>query len=516
MTLKRSLIDLEVDADHLVSNEHKRRKFSSTVKAPLDEPKPNSCGSIPAQSLAESSHQQCAELERSIPTREKERKNQKTSPSSSATASIGGWLFDLPTTLEDFEDPETMRRSSPTKRARTASSEGEAPPSETGTKSTVGRDKKNSTYADSRCVPIMESRGSFMRNSSQGPPPDEHRRCMDFLTKEVTLPDDPFSEPQRLHQLLSLMATRSELGVCIDLHSRVVPSIELLALLHPGKFTDLVETHNLPWLEANIFYEKRPQPDRTIAYKSSVLNEVEHHRLSRASRETSFIARTGVMFPFFTCEVKCGKQALATANAANTNSMTVALRMIVDLHRLANNTDAVHRKYLGFSISHDHESIQMYGHYPEIDGDKTLYFRNPIKSYFWHSNPEQDFWTSYKFLWNVCDSFAPQHLKLIRAAIACLPEPLPPPIVPKPASNPQEIVDQSSDAPKPATPGTDHIFAKPELRPSGGITVEMLTQELRESKMRDERNQKQIEEMQRQMNRLLAMMTKTEQPSNEQ
>ena len=36
------------------------------------------------------------------------------------------------------------------------------------------------------------------------------------------------------------------------------------------------------------------------------------------------------------------------------------------------------REILAFSISHDHTSVRIYGHYPVIKGDKTTFYRHPI------------------------------------------------------------------------------------------------------------------------------------------
>ena len=73
-----------------------------------------------------------------------------------------------------------------------------------------------------------------------------------------------------------------------------------------------------------------------------------------------FAGREGTCFPFFTCEVKCGTQALDIGDRANTNSMTIVLRGVVELYRRAGRVMDVHRRILGFSISHDDKNVRIY------------------------------------------------------------------------------------------------------------------------------------------------------------
>jgi hypothetical protein len=55
--------------------------------------------------------------------------------------------------------------------------------------------------------------------------------------------------------------------------------------------------------------------------------------------------------------------------------MTIALRGIVDLYRRVSRASEVHRRALGFSISHDENGIRIYAHYPEIEGDETNFWQ---------------------------------------------------------------------------------------------------------------------------------------------
>jgi hypothetical protein len=79
-------------------------------------------------------------------------------------------------------------------------------------------------------------------------------------------------------------------------------------------------------------------------------------------------------FPFLTCKVKCGAAALDIANRQNAHSMTMLVRGVIKLFRLVKREKELHQEILGFSISHDHRTVRIYGHYLIIDGNKTTFY----------------------------------------------------------------------------------------------------------------------------------------------
>jgi hypothetical protein len=85
-------------------------------------------------------------------------------------------------------------------------------------------------------------------------------------------------------------------------------------------------------------------------------------------------------FRFLTCEVKCGTVALDVADKQNAHSMTMAVKGIVELFRLVKREPEVHRQILAFSISHDHRTVRIYGHYTK-DKSKALLNMHKIVKY---------------------------------------------------------------------------------------------------------------------------------------
>jgi hypothetical protein len=126
-------------------------------------------------------------------------------------------------------------------------------------------------------------------------------------------------------------------------------------------------------------------------------------------------------FPFPTCEVKCGAAALDITDRQNAHSMTMAVRGIVELFRLVKRETEVHQQILAFSISHDHTSVRIYGHYPVVDGNKTTFYHHPIHKFDFTALDGKERWTAYKFTKNVYNIWMSSHLKRICSAVDDLP-----------------------------------------------------------------------------------------------
>jgi hypothetical protein len=71
-----------------------------------------------------------------------------------------------------------------------------------------------------------------------------------------------------------------------------------------------------------------------------------------------------------------------------------SVRGTVELFRLVKRENELHREILAFSISHDHSTVRIYGHYALIDGSKTTFYRHLIKKFDFTSEEGKDKWTS--------------------------------------------------------------------------------------------------------------------------
>lgn len=99
--------------------------------------------------------------------------------------------------------------------------------------------------------------------------------------------------------------------------------------------------------------------------------------------------------------------------------MTLAVQGIVKLFREVHREQELHRRIVAFSISHDDSQVKVYGHYAEINGKTTKYYRHDIKGL--HFTNEEDRWSSYRFTKTIYTDWMPQHLRMICSAIDMLP-----------------------------------------------------------------------------------------------
>jgi hypothetical protein len=112
--------------------------------------------------------------------------------------------------------------------------------------------------------------------------------------------------------------------------------------------------------------------------------------------ETSFFMATySIYFPFLTCEAKCGTAVLDLADRQNAHSITMAVRAIVELFRLVKHEKELYREILAFSISHNHSSVRIYGHYPLVDGNNTTFYCYPIYKFDFTAMEGKEKWTAY-------------------------------------------------------------------------------------------------------------------------
>jgi hypothetical protein len=211
-----------------------------------------------------------------------------------------------------------------------------------------------------------------------------------------------------------------------DLSQLIVPSAQTLATYGATYLNPLIESVNEGWNSARPFYGPRPQPDYSVGFGRSAFTDDQLEKLKPFvgevpdSSTSYFMATWQIYFPFLTCEVKCGNLALDIADRQNAHSMTLAVRGIVELFRMVKREKELHLQILSFSISHDHGTVRIYGHYPVIDGNKTTFYRYPIRKFDFTELDGKEKWTAYKFTKNVYDIWVPTHLESICSAIDAL------------------------------------------------------------------------------------------------
>ena len=251
--------------------------------------------------------------------------------------------------------------------------------------------------------------------------------CRTILEKEQTIPQDALFRDDLFDETCKNVQGRNEAIIVRDITPLICPSAQILRIYGAQHLSLLDESVNEAWSSMIEYEGILPQPDYSVGFGRSAFTEEQLNKLKPFVGEpgfkiiTYFMATTRIYFPFFTCEVKCGAAALDFADRQDAQSMSVALRALVVLFRYVKREKELDREILTFSISHDHSSVRIYGHYPVVDGDKATFYRHPINAFDFTALDGKEKWTTYKFTKNVYDIWMPSLHRRICSAIDDLP-----------------------------------------------------------------------------------------------
>lgn len=255
----------------------------------------------------------------------------------------------------------------------------------------------------------LEKQGSYMRSDAVGTGDSSKSLCQNLLENEQSIPQDSLFRDDLFEETCYSIQDWNEAMVVRDILPLICPPAQTLRIFGAKHLNILYETVNEGWNKGVTFCGTRPQPDYSVGFKRTAFTDEQQDKLEifvgaiGSSMQTLFMATTRMYFPFVTCEVKCRASALGIADRQNAHSMSVALRGIVELFRYVKREKELERRILTFSISHDHEAVRIYGHYPVFEGETTTFYRHTLHR-FDFSAPESHFrWLAYKFTKNVYD-----------------------------------------------------------------------------------------------------------------
>ena len=251
--------------------------------------------------------------------------------------------------------------------------------------------------------------------------------CRRLLESEQCTPANTLFRDDLFEETCARVRNENEARVIKDITWLIICSAEILSIYGATELNILVEKLNSSWLKCIPLTKSRPQPDYSVGFRTKAFNQKQLDKLSPFvggyQDQCSVMAREDMYFPFMTCEVKCGDQALNVADRQNMHSASVAVKGLADLFRKVHREKDVHQTILAFSISHDNEAVRIYGHYPLITGEETHCYRYVIHKFDITAQDGKEKWTGYKFTKNIYDIFVPIHLERIRSAIDQLPDP---------------------------------------------------------------------------------------------
>ncbi|PFH59082.1 hypothetical protein XA68_12822 [Ophiocordyceps unilateralis] len=349
------------------------------------------------------------------------------SPPDAATNIIAYWALrgHWPKRFTEISPMERLlakKKSSSRKRSEPSASSAAVTPSDQRP-----REEKSASYRKSRYPLLLEIKGSsYMGKSPSGITDESKRLCQTLLVSDQPTPRGSIFDHDVFESACANLENKNEARIIQDITRLIVPSAETLALRVDG-LKDLVESVNEGWNCSMPLTGTRPQPDYSVGFRRTTFTDEQLAKLSPFLGDfingdhSKLMATYNMYFPFLTCEVKCGVAGLDIADRQNAHSMTLAARAIAELFRGLGRQDEIHRQILAFSVSHDHSSVRIYGHYPVIDGNDIKYYRHPIHRFDFSSPTGSDRWAAYRFTRNVYEIWTPEHYKRLCSAITQLP-----------------------------------------------------------------------------------------------
>lgn len=289
----------------------------------------------------------------------------------------------------------------------------------------TNREKKSIPYANPQYAVLLEAKGSYMYKSASGVTKESKGLCQHLLESPQAVLEDSLFRDDLFETTCCKIENRNEAKVVQDIARLLVPSVETFATYGATHLEHLIEGVNEAWLGNIPIQGPRPQPDYFVGFRRSAFTAAQLKKIDPligSPFETSFyIATFRIYFPFFACEVKCGMSGLDIADRQNAHSMSVALRALVVLFKSVGREKELDRKILTFSVSHDHRSVRIYGHYIVFEEDKVLFYRHSIHAFDFTALDGKEKWITYKFTKSIYDHYAPKIHELICSAIDDLP-----------------------------------------------------------------------------------------------
>ena len=321
--------------------------------------------------------------------------------------------------INGFRYPRPIRKAPTSLRRKQSDS------SLTGSSDQKKRESKSYAYRDTRYTTLLESKGSFMNKSDLGITDASKNLCRRLLDSEHDVLKDSLFRDDLFERTCRNIQDRNESRIIQDIARLIVPSAETLATYGATNLNHLIEGVDEGWIGNMPVEGPRPQPDYSVGFRRSAFTDEQLNKLDpligSVYENSFFVVTYRIYFPFLTCEVKCGAAALDVADRQNAHSITIAVRGIIELYKAVKREKELHREILAFSISHDHRSVRIYGHYAIIGEEKTTFYRHPIYEFSFTALDGKDKWTAYKFTKSVYDIWMPVQYKRICSAIDQLP-----------------------------------------------------------------------------------------------
>ena len=283
------------------------------------------------------------------------------------------------------------------------------------------REEKSIPYNHPGYQDLLKNEGIYMEEHDLGITGSSKGLCQTLLSHIQSLPDNSIFRDDIFQNACKRLQGKNEARIIQDISRLIVPSAETLAICGANHLNVLVESVNEGWNNSIPITATRPQPDYAVGFRPSAFSEDQLNKLQPylggIYSLSYFKATYYMLFPFLTCEVKCGETGLDAADRQNAHSAALAVRAVVELFKGVKREKELDREILAFSVSHDNQSVRIYGYHPVVVNTGTTIWRHPIRQYNFTELNGRDKWAAYSFTKNLYDIWVPAHLKRISSAL---------------------------------------------------------------------------------------------------
>ncbi|PLB48410.1 hypothetical protein P170DRAFT_359297, partial [Aspergillus steynii IBT 23096] len=332
--------------------------------------------------------------------------------------------------IQNEKWPQTLFESSPNREPKDIIS-----PSKIATSS---EDTEPGDTEIENFTPFLESRGCFLNGTSK-PDKADIALCKKLLKRHCEVPKDTTLDDYDYIQ--RILPERNETAVNLVIGRLVVPSAEIEIVRGRIEYEYLIDSIKEVW-DGSVALDEppgndadnarngqcqmpTPQPDYAVGFTEEAFTKEHFAKLEpfigQLGHNSVFRGTLEMLFPFLTTEVRCSKASLEVADQHNAHSMARSLRGVVELFKLVKRERELDRKILGFSISHNHDTVRIYGYYPVFEMGTVTYHRYSVHTFSITAAKGKERWTSYKFVMALYNDWVPVHFQRLVSAVNDLP-----------------------------------------------------------------------------------------------
>lgn len=203
-------------------------------------------------------------------------------------------------------------------------------------------------YSDTRYLNLLVDQGIILDFGTKELASESKTLLHEILTTKNPCPSSSLIYcDENFLKLCNASREKNEAFVTQYLLPCLVPGPLALTLHNIEKLDFLIELYNDRWDSCLPFMSPVPQPDFAVGFCRQAFTSTQLLNLSKfagdyVTEASEYLSNFRMLFPFLTCEVKCGTTGLNVADRQNAHSMAVAVRATaklfcqVKLNHLAN------------------------------------------------------------------------------------------------------------------------------------------------------------------------------------